>query len=112
MDIDRLVIAIVQDEDADLLLTGLRDAGIGATKIGSSGGFLRTGNSTIMIGVPSQRVETVKALIRHHCRRRTQLALPYSASLEPGLLAVPERFEVEVGGAIVFVRPISRFVRV
>ena len=58
MDIDRLVIAIVQDEDADLLLAGLREAGIGATKIGSSGGFLRTGNSTIMIGVPNQRVET------------------------------------------------------
>jgi uncharacterized protein YaaQ len=54
----------------------------------------------------------VRGIIRQHCRRRTQLALPYSTALEPGLLAVPERFEVEVGGAIVFTRPIDRFVQV
>ena len=109
--IDTLVIAIVQDEDADNLLDGLREARIGATKIGSSGGFLRTGNSTILVGVPAARVAAVRSIIRQHCRRRTQLALPYSAALEPGLLAVPERFEVEVGGAIIFTRPISQFVQ-
>lgn len=109
--IDTLVIAIVQDEDADDLLGGLRGASIGATKIGSSGGLLRTGNSTILVGIPAARVGIVRALIQQHCRRRTQLALPYSAALEPGLLAVPERFEVEVGGAIIFTRPIDRFIQ-
>lgn len=110
--VDTLVIAIVQDEDAENLLDGLREAQIGATKIGSSGGFLRTGNSTILIGVPEARVAAVRSIVRQHCRRRTQLALPYSAALEPGLLAVPERFEVEVGGAILFTRRVSRFVQV
>jgi len=109
--IDTLVVAIVQDEDAEDLLGGLRGANIGATKIGSSGGLLRTGNSTILIGIPAARRGIVRAIIQQHCRRRTQLALPYSAALEPGLLAVPERFEVEVGGAIVFTRPIARFVQ-
>jgi uncharacterized protein YaaQ len=109
--IDTLVVAIVQDEDAEDLLGGLRGANIGATKIGSSGGLLRTGNSTILIGIPAARAGIVRAIIQQHCRRRTQLALPYSAALEPGLLAVPERFEVEVGGAIVFTRPIARFVQ-
>lgn len=109
--IDTLVIAIVQDEDADELLNGLRESHIGATKIGSSGGFLRTGNSTILIGIPAARRGITRAIIQRHCQRRTQLALPYSAALEPGLLAVPERFEVEVGGAIVFTRPIDRFVQ-
>ncbi len=110
--IDTLVVAIVQDEDADDLLHGLRAERVGATKIGSSGGFLRTGNSTILIGIPAARLGMVRGIIRQHCRRRTQLALPYSTALEPGLLAVPERFEVEVGGAIVFTRRIDRFVQV
>ncbi len=109
--IDTLVIAIVQDEDADALLNGLRESHIGATKIGSSGGFLRTGNSTILIGIPAVRAGITRAIIQQHCQRRTQLALPYSAALEPGLLAVPERFEVEVGGAIIFTRSIDRFVQ-
>lgn len=110
--IDTLVVAIVQDEDADELLNGLRAEQVGATKIGSSGGFLRTGNSTIFIGIPAVRLGMVRGIIRQHCRRRMQLALPYSTALEPGLLAVPERFEVEVGGAIVFTSPIDRFVQV
>ena len=105
----KLMIAIVQDEDVDDLLNGLRAARFGATNIGSTGGFLRSGNSTVLIGVPAEQVEAVRAIIRRHCRRRTQFALPPAPALEPGLLAMPERFEVEVGGAIVFVRPVERF---
>lgn len=107
----KLVIAIVQDEDVENLLQGLRERHIGATKIGSSGGFLRSGNSTVLIGVLAEQVETVIAVIKEHCHRRTQLALPYSPALEPGLLYVPDRFEVEVGGAIVFVQAVERFER-
>lgn len=107
----KLVVAIVQDEDVDDLLQGLRDAQFGATKIGSSGGFLRSGNSTVLIGAPERLVGDVLALIDKHCHRRTQMAMPYSPALEPGLLYVPDRFEVEVGGAIVFVQPVERFLR-
>ncbi|MDP9374805.1 MAG: cyclic-di-AMP receptor [Chloroflexota bacterium] len=105
----KLVIAIVQDEDVDDLLNGLRTARFGATHIGSSGGLLRAGNSTVLIGVPAVQVDAVRAIIRQHCRRRTQFAPPPTPALEPGLFAMPESFEVEVGGAIVFIRPIERF---
>jgi len=108
----KLIVAIVQDEDVENLLTGLRAEQFGATKIGSSGGFLRSGNSTVLIGVPEQQVDAVLNVIRRHCHRRTQLALPYSPALEPGLLYVPDRFEVEVGGAIVFVQSVDRFERI
>ncbi len=68
--IDTLVVAIVQDEDADELLIGLRSEQVGATKIGNTGGFLRTGNSTIMIGIPAVRLGLVHGITRQHCRRR------------------------------------------
>ena len=105
------MIAIVQDEDVDDLLNALRAARFGATNIGSTGGFLRSGNSTVLVGVAEEQVDAVLDIIREHCHRRTQLALPYSPALEPGLLYVPDRFEVEVGGAIVFVQSVDRFER-
>jgi uncharacterized protein YaaQ len=69
------------------------------------------GNSSVMIGVDDERVPQVISIIRRVCRRRKQMAVPYSPALEPGLLYMPENFEVEVGGAVIFVHHVVRFER-
>jgi uncharacterized protein YaaQ len=107
----KLVIAIVQDEDLDTLTEALISAGHRFTKVSTTGSFLRTGNSSLLIGVADEVVENVLAILKRTCRRRTQIAVPYSPALEPGLLYMPENFEVEVGGAVVFVAHVSRFER-
>ncbi len=107
----KLVIAIVQDEDMDSLTEALIAAGHRFTKVSTTGSFLRTGNSSLLIGVEDEAVEPVLAILKRTCRRRTQIAVPYSPALEPGLLYMPENFEVEVGGAVVFVANVSRFER-
>jgi uncharacterized protein YaaQ len=107
----KLIIAIVQDEDVDALTQALIEAGYRFTKISTTGSFLRTGNTSLLIGVEDQEVPNVMAILRRTCRRRTQIAVPYSPALEPGLLYMPENFEVEVGGAVVFVANVSRFER-
>ena len=107
----QLIIAIVQDEDVDALTQALIEAGYRFTKISTTGSFLRTGNTSLLIGVEDQEVPNVMAILRRTCRRRTQIAVPYSPALEPGLLYMPENFEVEVGGAVVFVANVSRFER-
>jgi uncharacterized protein YaaQ len=86
-------------------------AGHRFTKVSTTGSFLRTGNSSLLIGVEDHVVPTVMSLLRRTCRRRTQVAVPYSPALEPGLLYMPENFEVEVGGAVVFVIDVARFER-
>ena len=48
----KLIIAIVQDEDATKLVSSLMNEGYGVTKLATTGGFLRAGNTTLMIGVP------------------------------------------------------------
>jgi uncharacterized protein YaaQ len=108
----KLIIAIVQDEDTDTLTDALISAGFRFTKISTTGSFLRTGNSSLMIGVEDEGVQGVLAILQRTCRRRTQIAVPYSPALEPGLLYMPENFEVEVGGAVVFVANVSRFERI
>jgi len=107
----KLIIAIVQDEDVDGLTESLIAAGHRFTKVSTTGSFLRTGNTSLLIGVEDEVVADVMAVLQRTCRRRTQIAVPYSPALEPGLLYMPENFEVEVGGAVVFVAEVSRFER-
>lgn len=107
----KLVVAIVQDEDTPALTDALIEAGYRFTKISTTGSFLRTGNTSLLIGVDDEEVSGVMAVLRRTCRRRTQVAVPYSPALEPGLLYMPENFEVEVGGAVVFVIDVARFER-
>ena len=52
----KLIIAIVQDEDSSRLLTGLMQKNFGVTKLATTGGFLKAGNTTLMIGVDDERV--------------------------------------------------------
>ncbi len=107
----KLIIAIVQDEDTPALTEALVAAGHRFTKVSTTGSFLRTGNTSLLIGVEDEVVAPVMAILRRVCRRRTQIAVPYSPALEPGLLYMPENFEVEVGGAVVFIADVSRFER-
>ena len=107
----KLVIAIVQDEDTPALTDALVAAGHRFTKVSTTGSFLRTGNSSLLIGTEDNLVPSVMQILERTCRRRTQVAVPYSPALEPGLLYLPENIEVEVGGAIVFVMDVDRFER-
>jgi uncharacterized protein YaaQ len=107
----KLITAIVQDEDLPNLLSGLTKVGFRTTVIGSTGGFLRSGNSTVLIGTEDHQVGRVISIIRERCRTRSQLMNPYSPALEPGLLYMPPQVEVEVGGAVVFVQNVARFER-
>jgi len=108
----KMIIAIVQDEDIEGLTEALIEEGFRFTKMNTSGSFLRMGNTSLLIGVDDERVPEVMDILRKTCHRRTQVAVPYSPALEPGLLYMPENFEVEVGGAVVFVADIERFERI
>jgi uncharacterized protein YaaQ len=105
----KLVIAVVQGEDAGQTVQALSGAGISVTKLASSGGFLQQGNSTLMIGVDDDRVDDAIALIRDNCRERTQFMTPMPPMIEPGEFFMPYPVEVQVGGATVFVVDVERF---
>ena len=68
----KLVVAIVQNEDADDLIDGLTAAHYGATRLASTGGFLRQGNTTIIVGVPDEAVQNVLTIVAQHSQSRRQ----------------------------------------
>ena len=106
----KLVVAIVQDYDSDGLLRAVTAAGLSATRIASTGGFLRTGNTTVLMGVPDERVQTCLELLRATCGRRVEPMIGDVPAELPELYPVGLA-ETLVGGGVAFVAPVRRFVR-
>lgn len=107
----KLVVAIVQDYDTDRALRAICAAGLRATRIASTGGFLRMGNTTVLAGVEDDQVKTCVELLRATCQSRTERP-PAQLIEEFGYLGPGTTTEVTIGGAVIFVVPISRFVRI
>lgn len=68
----KLIVAIVQNDDADDLIDGLTAAHYGATRLASTGGFLRQGNTTVIVGVPDEAVDSVLQIVAQHSQNRRQ----------------------------------------
>jgi len=107
----KLVVAIVHAEDASALVDALLEKEFRATRLHSSGGFLKQSNATVIVGVEDEQVEGLLAVVREQCHSRTQLVNPMPPIMEPGEFFLPYPLEVEVGGATVFVLPVDRFER-
>jgi uncharacterized protein YaaQ len=105
----KMVIAVVQDKDANKLGIELVKANIRATRLASSGGFLRSGNTTFMIGIDDERVDEALEIIKATSHTRRQFMTP-AASLDVAIEATASApVEVQVGGATVFVQDVEQF---
>ncbi len=67
----KLIIAIVSDTDNDHVSHALTSANFRVTYIASTGGFLRKGQSTLMIGVEDEQVPQALEIIRSNCAPAT-----------------------------------------
>ncbi|WP_010279449.1 cyclic-di-AMP receptor [Paenibacillus senegalensis] len=105
----KLVIAVVQDKDSNRLSNALVKEGFRATKLASTGGFLKAGNTTFMIGIEDERIPEVMQVIKANCKIRDQLVTPVSPMGGSTDSYIPFPVEVQVGGAAVFVLPVERF---
>jgi uncharacterized protein YaaQ len=107
----KLVVAIVHNEDAGALVDALLEREFRATRLHSSGGFLKESNATIILGVEDADVDEVLGIVRANCTSRTQVVNPMPPIMEPGEFFMPYPLQVDVGGATVFVLPVERLER-
>jgi uncharacterized protein YaaQ len=108
----KLIIAIVQDEDAGRLVSALMGDGYGVTKLATTGGFLRAGNTTLLVGVADDKLPGAMAVIEKICKSRKQIATSPSPVAGSSGMYVPYPVEVIVGGATVFVLDVEQFKKV
>ena len=105
----KLVVAVIQDQDCNRLVSALTKNNFRATKLASTGGFLRSGNTTFLVGVDDYRIPKLLEIIQDNCRAREQIVTPVSPLGGNADSYIPYPVEVEVGGATVFVLPIEQF---
>lgn len=105
----KLVIAIVQDEDSNALIDRLMDDNFRVTKLATTGGFLKSGNTTLMIGVEKEKCDEVIEIIEDECKTRKQIVSSPSPTTGAAGMFVPYPVEVNVGGATIFVVDVDRF---
>ncbi len=63
----KMIVAILQDEDAETVIQALMTFELCVTEIASTGGFLRQGSSTLMIGVEDESVDNAIKIININC---------------------------------------------
>lgn len=108
----KLIIAIVQDDDSGDIIDVITDAGFRVTKLATTGGFLKSGNTTLMIGVEEEKVDVVLSKVEEICRTREQIVTSPSPVAGSTGVYVPFPIEVEVGGATIFVVNVDKFVKI
>ncbi|MDR2646720.1 MAG: cyclic-di-AMP receptor [Oscillospiraceae bacterium] len=103
----KLLVAIIHRDDGTVVLDELAARGIAFTRLSTTGGFLRTGNDTLLMGLEESGIEGVLDILRAHCSVRKQFVDAGTMPFMGTLLHAP--VEVTVGGATVFVLDVDQF---
>lgn len=107
----KLVIAIVSDEDSNILADKLNREHFGTTKLCSTGGFLKSGNTTFLIATDDDKVEQALGIIHDACKSRRRMITPEKLPGSFGSFNMAMPIEVKVGGATVFILNIEQFLK-
>jgi uncharacterized protein YaaQ len=106
----KMILAVIDKDDAPNVEQHLIRGGFGITRLSTTGGFLRSGNVTFLIGVDDDKTQDVMDIIKEQSRSRRQ-QVPAMTGGETGF-ASPMPVEVPVGGATVFVLNVERFEKI
>ena len=106
----KLVIAIVNRDDSGDVIHKLNKAGFMSTRLSTTGGFLRAGNITLLIGTEDEKVARVIEILRENCSKRAEIVTSSAGNYSEHFFAsLP--VEVTVGGATVFVVDVEQFIK-
>lgn len=106
----KLVIGIINSDDANDLLAEITKASFQATKLATSGGFLKMGNATVLVGVEDEQVDEVVEIFRSCCSRRTQMIPTAPPYLGEGFVSAAP-VQVTIGGATLFIIDVDKMIK-
>lgn len=106
----KLLITIVQNDDVPALTDEIVRNGFSATKLASTGGLLRNGSTTLLIGIDEKDMDKILSIIKQTCRERTIKMQDNLGLAEAGMsYRYQSGYEVTVGGATIFVLDVEQF---
>jgi uncharacterized protein YaaQ len=104
--INRLVTAVVQEQDVDVAARALHDLNMRVTRLPSTGGFLGRRSTTLLIGFQAGGEAILLDTLRQTCRTRVEYV---TIPLEGSTLHLPAPTPVTVGGATLFTLEVERY---
>jgi uncharacterized protein YaaQ len=104
--INRLVMAVVQEQDVDVALRSLQELGMRVTRLPSTGGFLGRRSATLLIGFTAGQENALMDALRQNCRTRIEYV---TIPLEGSTLHLPAPTPITVGGATLFTFEVERY---
>ncbi len=107
----KLIISIVNNDDSNAVSSSLMENGFFVTKLATSGGFLKKGNTTFFTGTSDDKVDKAIEIIQAHAKKRV-VKEPAIPPTELGDFLTPIMIDVQVGGATIFVVDVDRFEKV
>ena len=108
----KLILAIIRDKEASALMESLIDEGFKVTKISSTGGFLKLGNTTLLLGVDEDRLETAMQVIKNSVKSSTKSVQPPEHRGAKSGSNIKEPTELpNVGGATIFMVNVDKFIK-
>ena len=107
----KLVIGIVNSDDASDLLSEITKASFQATKLSTSGGFLNTGNVTVLVGVEDEKVDSLISIFKSCCSRRTEMIPTTPPFIGEGFVSATP-VEITIGGATIFIVDVDKFLKI
>jgi uncharacterized protein YaaQ len=93
----KLIIAIIEDRYSNEIIKTLMENNIRITKLASTGGFLKAGNTTLLIGTEQENLDKTISLIRSKCE------------VKHGKKVVGKS---DVAGANLFILDVDKYMRV
>lgn len=103
----KLILIIVSNEDANVVAKTLLKEKFYVTKLATTGGLLKNGNTTLLIGTEDENVNKIVTIVGEIAKSRKQ-QLPQNSVDEFSMLnSFP--FEVNVNGATIFVLDVAEY---
>jgi len=105
----KLVMAIIRDDETIKLTSALNREVFQVTKLASTGGFLRIGNATLLMGVEEERLQRAMDIIQENCKTKKQMTVANQSFATNTEGYIPYPVEVTYSGATVFVMDVNQF---
>ena len=109
----KLIYIIVSSDDDDRVMEQLNKHGFSGTKMATTGGFLRSGNTALLVGTEAEKVDKVIEIVKQECGPRQRITAntpPSVGAMNSGYVSYPVM--VDVGGATIFVMDVEKFIKI
>jgi uncharacterized protein YaaQ len=105
--INRLIMAVIQEQDRENALSVLSKLGFAVTRLSSTGVFLGRRNLTLLIGLTAGQEEAAVEALSKSCKQRVEYVSTPLEAAAPLALSTP--MQVTVGGATIFVFEVEKY---